>query len=77
MKLAIQIQGKLLELDFFIHSVTKIDYGQQLRLGCGAVVNVYDKGTVLVQGKFIPEVRENSLQLLKEMLPPDTRWCIK
>ena len=70
---AIQIEAKLLELDFYIDSVSKIDYGQQLRLGCGAVVNVYDKGTVLVQGKLHPQVREESLTLLKQMLPPDTR----
>ena len=53
------------------------EYGQQLRLGCGAVVNVYDKGTVLVQGKLIPECREESLVKLKAALPPETRWCVK
>jgi hypothetical protein len=72
-----QIEAKLTDLDFFIHSVTKIDYGLQLRLGCGAVINVYDKGAVLVQGKLIPECREQSLTKLKQALPPDTRWCVK
>jgi len=72
-----QIESKLLESDFYIDSVKKIDYGQQLRLGCGAIVNVYDKGTVLVQGKLIPQCREESLAKLRQALPPDTRWCVK
>lgn len=72
-----QIETSLTECDFFIDSIKKIEYGQQLRLGCGAIVNVYDKGTVLVQGKLIPQCREESLAKLRQALPPDTRWCVK
>jgi len=77
MKRCLQIRCKLLELDFHINSVTRIAFGQQIRLGCGAVINVYDKGTVMVQGKLLREDRGESLRLLKEILPVDTRWCIR
>lgn len=71
-----QIESKLQDLDFFVREVRDINGGKQIRLGCGAILNVYNKGTVLVQGKLIPAVREESLSLLKMVLPPQTRWCI-
>ena len=71
------VASKLHALDLDITCVKKIDYGQQIRLGCGAVINVYDKGTVLVQGKLHEQYRERSMILLKHILPPNTRWCIK
>ena len=72
-----EIEAELTDLDFFINSVNKIEHGWQIRLGCGAIVNVYNSGTVLVQGKLIPECREESLLTLKAALPPETRWCLK
>ena len=74
---ALEIEARLRQLDFHIASVSKIDHGQQIRLGCGAIVNVYNSGTVLVQGKLIPECREESLLTLKLALPSITRWCVK
>lgn len=76
MTLAIQIQAKLQELDFFIRSVKPIDYGVQIRLGCGAYVNVYDKGTVMVQGRLIESCRDESLEFLKRALPANTKWHV-
>lgn len=72
-----EFEAKLLENSFYIDSVNEIDFGQRVRLGCGAVISIYDKGTVLVQGKLHPQCRDESMSLLKQMLPPDTRWCIK
>ena len=72
-----QLESELLEIGLFVLSVKEIDYGQQIRLGCGAIVAVYDKGTVLVQGKLHPESREDSLMKLKRVLPRETRWCLK
>jgi hypothetical protein len=72
-----QIEARLRQLDIQIASVGKIEHGWQHRLGCGAVINVYDKGTVLVQGKLRPDCREESLAMLKLALPPETRWCVK
>ena len=71
------LESKLRELDFYIVGVQAIDYGQQIRLGCGAVINVYDKGTVLVQGKLHPQCRDESMRLLKQILSLYTRWCVK
>lgn len=34
------------------------DTGEQLRLECGAIVNVFDKGTIQVQGKNSDQIKE-------------------
>ena len=76
MTLAIQIQAKLQELDFYIRTVKPIDHGVQICLGCGANVNVYDKGTVMVQGRLIESCRNESLAYLKGALPANTKWHV-
>ena len=76
MKYAMQIEATLLELGFYVSSVSQIDYGQRIRLTCGAVIRIYDKGTVLVQGKLHPQCRDESLRLLRLALPSNTRWCV-
>ncbi len=58
-------------------SVKDIDYGRQMRLRCGVVINIYDTGTVLVQGKLLPTLRNEVITMLKKLLPPTTRWNIK
>lgn len=73
---ALQIENRLLELGLYVESVLNIGYGQQIRLGCGAIINVYDKGTVLVQGKLHPHGKEESLRLLRQALPVDARWGV-
>ena len=67
---------KLHEHGFSLISVQSIPYGQQLRLSCGAIINVYDKGTVFVQGKLDNKTRMNTLGKLKQVLPENTRWGI-
>ncbi len=64
------LASKLHALDLDITCIKKIDYGQQIRLACGAVINVYDKGTVLVQGKLHEQYRERSMILLKKKWSP-------
>ncbi len=76
MTLAIQIQTKLQELDFFIRSVKPISHGVQIRLGCGAYVNVYNSGTVMVQGSLIASCRDESMEFLKRALPANTKWHV-
>lgn len=71
------LSSKLHALDFDIICVKKIEHGQQFRLVCGAVINIYNSGTVLVQGKLHEHNRERSSILLKHILPPNTRWCVK
>ena len=71
------IELRLRALDFDVICINRIDYGQQIRLRCGAIINVYDNGTVLAQGKLQGQCREESLSSLKHILPSDTRWCVK
>ena len=72
-----EIEARLRQLDFHIASVSEIEHGWQIRLGCGAVINVYDNGAVLVTGKWHPECQEDSQTMLKRALPRQTRWCMK
>lgn len=71
-----QIVSKLQELDFFIRSVKPISHGVQIRLGCGAHVNVYSSGTVMVQGSLIASCRDESMEYLKRALPANTKWHV-
>ena len=71
------IELRLRALDFDIICINTIAYGQQLRLRCGAVISVYDNGTVLAQGKLHRQCREELLSSLKHILPSNTRWCVK
>jgi hypothetical protein len=71
-----QIVSKLQQLDFYIRAVKPISYGVQIRLGCGANVNVYDKGTVMVQGRLIESCRDESMEFLKRALPANTKWHV-
>ena len=69
------IESKLRAFDFNIVCTKEIDYGQQIRLDCGVVINIYDKGTVLVQGRIHGQRCDELVGLLKIILPSDTRWC--
>jgi hypothetical protein len=56
------------------YTVRDIDHGRQYCLSCGVVVNFYATGTVMVQGKLHPAVRDSVLSALKQILPANTRW---
>lgn len=71
------IEMRILGSGLFIDKVNEIPYGQQLRLACGAIISIYDKGTVLVQGKLLSASKTELLALLRKRLPSDTRWCLK
>jgi hypothetical protein len=68
------IKSNLLAFGLPITSVNEIPYGHQIRIECGAIINVFDKGTVLVQGKLHPFRKTENLTLLKRALPPETKW---
>lgn len=76
MTIAVDIEVKLQQLNFHIKSVRQIAFPQQIKLGCGAVVTIFDTEKVVVQGKFLPSCRDESMALLKQALPPDTIWGI-
>jgi len=68
------IATKLQEQAFSITTVDEIAYGTQIRLACGAIINVFDNGTVFVQGKMDKHTRTRTMELLKKALPENTRW---
>ena len=73
-QLARSIQSTLVDLDFGLDEPRRIAHAVQLRTKCGALINVYDTGNVVVQGHIIPAVAEESLYLLRQVLPTTTRW---
>lgn len=74
MKQAMRIQLRLLESGFFIHRAEDIKGGERFYLGIGAVITVYDNGTVMVQGTIKPKFKESSTKTLKRILPKTTMW---
>ena len=73
MKLAMWIELKLLERGFHLEQ-RDIPGGESLRLGTGAIINIYDNGTVMVQGRLKPQYRGWTLKILRQLLPKETRW---
>ena len=73
MKYAMWIELKLLEYGFHLEQ-RDIPNGESLRLGTGAIINIYDNGTVMVQGRLKPQHRGWTLKILRQLLPKDTRW---
>lgn len=45
------IQNKLIQSGYIITIIKRLDYGTQLRLSTGGIVNLYTSGKVNVQGK--------------------------
>ncbi len=69
-RLASHLQNSGLE----ITSVHTIEYGCQIRLECGAIINVYKTGKVLVQGKLDPRGKAQRVHLLQQLLPTGTKF---
>jgi hypothetical protein len=74
MKYAMTIQLKLLNARFYIERADDIKGGERFYLGIGAVITIYDNGTVMVQGTIKPRYKEWSARTLKRILPPATLW---
>ena len=77
MKYAMKIELKLLTTGFYIERADDIKGGESFYLGIGAVITVYDNGTVMVQGRIKPKYKESSTRTLKRILPPATLWLDK
>ena len=69
-RLASHLQNRGLE----VTSVLVIEYGCQIRLECGAIINVYKTGKVLVQGKLDPRGKAQRVHLLQQLLPTGTKF---
>ena len=74
MNQANHIKSNLLAAGLQITSDSQIEHGHQIRLECGAIINVFDKGAVLVQGKLHPFRKTENWALLKQALPPEAKW---
>jgi hypothetical protein len=74
MKYAMQIELKLLNTGFHIERAEDITNGERFYLGVGAVISIYDNGTVMVQGKLKPKYKDSSIRTLKRILPVTTLW---
>ena len=74
MKYAMQIELKLLNTGFHIDRAEDITNGERFYLGVGAVISIYDNGTVMVQGKLKPQYKAWAIRTLKRILPSTTRW---
>ena len=74
MKYAMQIELKLLNNRFHIERAEDIRNGERFYLGVGAVITVYDNGTVMVQGKLKSKYKDWAFKALKRVLPRDTLW---
>jgi hypothetical protein len=59
-----------------ITSAEPISCATQIRLACGAVINVFTTGTVVVQGSVDKRFRQRLLHLLQQVLPANTTWCL-
>jgi hypothetical protein len=77
MKYAMQIELKLLNRGFRIERADDITGGERFYLGVGAVISIYDNGTVMVQGKFKPKYKAWAMRNLSYILPKQTAWYIK
>lgn len=77
MKHAMQIQLKLLNTGFYIEWTEDIANGERFFLGVGAVISIYDSGTVMVQGKLKPKYKAWAIRTLKRILPSTTLWQTK
>ena len=71
---AMLIQQKLHELDFALDPPLRVANATQIRLKCGALISVYDSGKVVAGGRLIESVAEESLALLRLVLPSTTYW---
>ena len=69
---ALNIISKLLEHGFRIASAEPIAYAMQIRLTCGAIVNIFTSGKVVVQGKATQQDKLTILMQLEKALPAAT-----
>lgn len=73
---ALNIISTLHEHGFAITSAEPIAYGTQIRLTCGAIVNVFTTGKVVLQGRATKQDKLTLLMQLEKALPATTICCL-
>jgi hypothetical protein len=74
MNQAIQLANRLHRVGLFVETCVEIDYGFQIRLECGAIINLYSTGKVVVQGKLDARGKTQRVSLLHQLLPANTSF---
>lgn len=74
---ALEIEAALLRGGIKVVDVVPINYGQQIKLGCGISVNVYDKGSIFVQGSLPAKFANKLLWRMRQVLPAQTKWKVQ
>lgn len=70
------IISNLQEHGFCIASAESIAHATQLRLTCGAIVNVFTSGKVVLQGALAQHEKLSILTQLEKALPAATICCL-
>ena len=74
METTYRLAGRLEKSGLDITSVFAIENADQIRLECGAIINLFYTGTVVVQGKLSLRDTRWVVHLLQKLLPPETRF---
>lgn len=72
-----QILATLRVEDFHVCEVVEHPGHAWIRLGCGAILTVYQNCTVLVQGRAYGCGADEAVALLREVLPASTVWQLR
>lgn len=64
-----QLANRIHKVGLKVMSAHEIEYGHQIRLECGAIVNLFTSGSVTVQGKLDPRTKVATVYLLQQILP--------
>lgn len=69
-----EIANRLHKFGLKVISAREIDYCHQIHLECGAIINAYVTGKVVVQGKLDPRGKAEHVARLLKALPSHTKF---
>ena len=69
-----EIENRLHKYGLTVISDCEMDYCHQFRLECGAIINAYFNGKVVVQGKLDPRGKGEHVTRLLKALPSHTKF---
>lgn len=69
-----EIENSLQKSGLKVNTAYQLDYCHQFRLACGAIINAYPNGKVVVQGKLDPRGKAEHVARLQNALPSHTKF---
>ncbi len=69
-----EVENRLKKFGLKVNSAHQMDYCHQFRLACGAIINAYPNGKVVVQGKLDPRGKAEHVARLQNALPSHTKF---